>query len=148
MDGNRLSQDQITDLLKKPKTIAVVGLSKEPEKDSYKVSAYLQQQGYRIIPVNPFADMVLGEKSYKSLLDIPLETQKTIDVVDIFRRSEDVPPIVEQAIQLKGKFGKPSAVWMQLGIVNQQAAEEARKAGVIVIMDKCLMIEHHRLLNL
>jgi uncharacterized protein len=144
---NRLSQDQITDLLKKPKTIAVVGLSKEPEKDSYKVSAYMQQQGFRIIPVNPFADMVLGEKSYKSLLDIPLETQKTIDIVDIFRRSEDVPPIVEQAIQLKAKFGKPSAVWMQLGIVNEQAAEEARKAGLIVVMDKCLMIEHHRLLN-
>src|ERR1035437_4931661 len=132
---NRLSQDQITDLLKKPKTIAVVGLSKEPEKDSYKVSAYLKQQEYRIIPVNPFADMVLGEKSYKSLLDIPLETQKTIDVVDIFRRSEDVPPIVEQAIQLKVKFGKPSAVWMQLGIVNEQAAEEARKAGLVVVID-------------
>ena len=78
--------------------MVVVGLSKEPEKDSYRVSAYLQQHGYRIIPVNPFVDEVLGEKSYKSLLDIPVETQKTIDIVDIFRKPEDVPPIVEQAI--------------------------------------------------
>ena len=140
-----MSQDQISDILKKYKTIAVVGLSKEPEKDSHKVSAYLQQHGYRIIPVNPFADEVLGEKSYKSLLDIPVEIQKTIDIVDVFRRSEDVPPIVEQAIQLKGKVGRPFVVWMQLGIVNEEAALAARKAGLIVVMDKCLMVEHHRL---
>ena len=140
-----MSQDQISDILKKYKTIAVVGLSKEPEKDSHKVSAYLQQHGYRIIPVNPFADEVLGEKSYRSLLDIPVEIQKTIDIVDVFRRSEDVPPIVEQAIQLKGKVGRPFVVWMQLGIVNEEAALAARKAGLIVVMDKCLMVEHHRL---
>ncbi len=140
-----MSQDQIRDILQKAKTIAVVGLSKEPEKDSHKVSAYLQQHGYRIIPVNPFADEVLGEKSYRSLLDIPVEIQKTIDIVDVFRRSEDVPPIVEQAIQLKAKFGRPFVVWMQLGIVNEQAAEAARRAGLVVVMDKCLMVEHHRL---
>ena len=140
-----MSQDQISDILKKYKTIAVVGLSKEPEKDSHKVSAYLQQHGYRIIPVNPFADEVLGEKSYRSLLDIPVEIQKIIDIVDVFRRSEDVPPIVEQAIQLKGKVGRPFVVWMQLGIVNEEAALAARKAGLIVVMDKCLMVEHHRL---
>ena len=140
-----MSQDQIRDILKKAKTIAVVGLSKEPEKDSYKVSSYLQHHGYRIVPVNPFADMILGEKSYKTLLDIPEQIQKTIDVVDIFRRPEDVPQIVEQAIQLKAKFGEPSAVWMQIGIVNEQAAESARKAGLIVVMDKCLMVEHHKL---
>ena len=142
-----MSQDQIRDLLKKAKTIAVVGLSKEPEKDSHKVSLYLQQHGYRIIPVNPFADMILGEKSYKSLLDIPVEIQRTIDIVDIFRRSEDVPPIVEQAIQLKAKFGRLFAVWMQLGIVNEQEAEAACKAGLIVVMDKCLMVEHHSYLS-
>ena len=129
-------------ILQKAKTIAVVGLSKEPEKDSHRVSAYLQQHGYRIIPVNPFADEVLGEKSYRSLLDIPVEIQKTIDIVDVFRRSEDAPPIVEQAIQLKGKVGRPFVVWMQLGIVNEQAAEATRKAGLIVVMDKCLMVEH------
>jgi predicted CoA-binding protein len=140
-----LSKNQIKEILTKYKVIAVVGLSKEPEKDSHKVSAYLQQHGYRIIPVNPFADQVLGEKSYKSLLDIPSEIQKTIEIVDIFRRSEDVPPIVEQAIELKAMFGKPLVVWMQLGIVNEQAAESARKSGLIVVMDKCLMIEHHGL---
>jgi len=84
-----LSQNQIIDALKKYKTIAVVGLSKEPEKDGRRVSAFLKQHGYRIIPVNPFAEGVLGEKSYKSLLDIPVEIQRTIDIVDIFRRSED-----------------------------------------------------------
>ena len=93
-----MSQDQIREILRKAKTIAVVGLSKKPEKDSCRVSAYLQQHGYRIIPVNPFVDEVLGEKSYKSLLDIPVEIQKTIDIVDIFRKPEDIPPVVEQAI--------------------------------------------------
>ena len=140
-----MSQNQIKEILTKFNVIAVVGLSKEPEKDSHKVSAYLQQHGYRIIPVNPFADQVLGEKSYKSLLDIPPEIQKTIEIVDIFRPAKDVPSIVDQAIKLKAVYGKPLVVWMQLGIVNEQAAEAARKAGLIVVMDKCLMIEHHRL---
>ncbi|MCJ7793711.1 CoA-binding protein [Candidatus Bathyarchaeota archaeon] len=145
MERVRLGQNQIIDILKKYRTIAVVGLSKEPEKDSHKVSAYLKQHGYRIIPVNPFADEVLGEKSYKSLLDIPPEIQKTIEIVDVFRSSKDVPPIVDQAIKLKAMFSRPFVVWMQLGIVNEQAAEDARKAGLIVVMDKCMMIEHHRL---
>ena len=140
-----MGEDQIKDLLKKYKVIAVVGLSKELEKDSHRVSAYLKQHGYRIIPVNPFADEVLAEKSYKSLLDIPPEIQKTIEIVDIFRPSKDVPPIVEQVIKLKQTYGKPFVVWMQLGIVNAQAAEAARRAGLIVVMDKCLMVEHHRL---
>lgn len=140
-----MGQNQIKDILKKYKVIAVVGLSKEPEKDSYRVSAYLKQHGYRVIPVNPFADEVLGEKSYKSLLDIPPEIQKTIEIVDIFRPSKDVQPIVEQAIKLKQFYGKPFVVWMQLGIVNEKAAEAARHAGLIVVMDKCLMVEHHRL---
>ncbi len=142
-----MSQDQLWDILKKAKTIAVVGLSKESEKESYKVSIYLQRHGYRIIPVNPFAEMILGEKSYKTLRDIPVEIQRTIDVVDIFRRAEDVPPIVEQAIELKAKFGRLLSVWMQLGIVNEQAAEATRMAGLIVVMDKCLMVEHHKLVG-
>jgi predicted CoA-binding protein len=140
-----LGEDQIKAILKKYKVIAVVGLSKELEKDSHRVSAYLKQHGYRIIPVNPFADEVLGEKSYPSLLEIPPEIQKTIEIVDIFRPSKDVPPIVEQVIKLKQTYGKPFVVWMQLGIVNEQAAEAARRAGLIVVMDKCLMVEHHRL---
>ena len=140
-----MGQNQIKDILKKYKVIAVVGLSKEPEKDSHRVSAYLKQHGYRIIPVNPFADEVLGEKSYPSLLEIPSEIQKTIEIVDIFRPAKDVSPIVEQAIKLKQTYGKPFVVWMQLGIVNEQAAESARRSGLIVVMDKCLMVEHHRL---
>lgn len=125
--------------------IAVVGLSKDPEKMSYKVSDYLQQHGFLIIPVNPFVDEVLGEKCYKSLLDIPVEIQKTIDIVNIFRKAEDVSPIVEQTIELKTKFGRPFVVWMQQDIVNEQAAEAAKHAGLAVVMDKCLMIEHQRL---
>ena len=122
-----------------------MGLSREPEKESYKVASYLKKQGYRIVPVNPFADEVLGEKSYKSLLDVPEEIQRIIDVVDIFRRPEDVPPIVDQAVKLKLKLGKPSVIWMQLGIINEEAAETACKAGLTVIMDKCMMVEHKRL---
>jgi predicted CoA-binding protein len=140
-----LSQNEIREILTKYKAIAVVGLSRDPDKDSYRVSAYLKKHGFRIIPVNPFADEILGEKSYKSLLDIPAEIQKTIEIVDIFRPAKDVPPIVEQAVKLKEAHGKPSVVWMQLGIVNEQAAETAKKAGLTVIMDKCMMVEHQRL---
>ena len=140
-----MSQDQIKEILKKYKFIVVVGLSKEPEKDSHRVSAYLKERGYQIIPVNPFADQVLGEKSYKSLLDIPSEIQKTIEIVDIFRPAKDVQPIVEQVIQIKQMFGTPFVVWMQLGIVNDWAAEMARHAGLIVVMDKCMMVEHQLL---
>ena len=139
-----MSRNEIKEILTKYKTIAVVGLSREPGKDSHRVSAYLKKHGFRIIPVNPFADEVLGEKSYKSLLDIPPEIQKTIEVVDIFRPSKDVPLIVEQAIKLKMMYGKPYVVWMQLGIVNDSAAETAKKAGLLVVMDKCMMIEHKR----
>jgi predicted CoA-binding protein len=139
-----LRRDEIAEILTKYKTIAVVGLSREPDKDSHKVSAYLKKHGFRIIPVNPFADEALGEKSYKSLLDMPPEIQKTIEVVDIFRPSKDVQPIVEQAIKLKAMYGNPRVVWMQLGIVNEQAAEAAKKAGLTVVMNKCMMIEHKR----
>jgi hypothetical protein len=145
LGSDKLSQNQIKEIIKKYKVIAVVGLSKELGKDSHRVSAYLQMQGYRIIPVNPFVDEVLGEKSYPSLLNIPPELAKTIEVVDIFRRAEDVPPIIEQAIKMKALLGRPFVVWMQLGIVNEQAAEAARRAGLVVVMDKCLMVEHHRL---
>jgi predicted CoA-binding protein len=140
-----LSQNEIKKILSKSKTIAVVGLSREPDKDSYRVAAYLKKKGFRIVPVNPFADEILGEKSYKSLLDIPVEIQKTLDVVDVFRPAKDVPAIVEQAVKLKAKHGKPHVVWMQLGIVNAQAAETAKKAGLTVVMDKCMMVEHRRL---
>jgi predicted CoA-binding protein len=140
-----LNTDVIKEVLSTCKTIAVVGLSREPEKDSYQVAKYMQKYGYRIVPVNPFADEILGEKSYKSLLDIPAEIQKEIYIIDVFRPAKDVPPIVKQAIQLRKKYGKPLAFWMQIGIVNEKASATARKAGLTVIMDKCLMQEHKKL---
>ena len=140
-----MSRNEIKQILTECKTVAVVGLSREVGKDSHRVSAYLKAHGFRIIPVNPFADEVLGEKSYKSLLDMPPEIQKTIEIVDVFRPSEDVPPIVEQAVKLHAKYGNLRVVWMQLGIVNEGAAEVAKKAGLTVVMDKCIMVEHRRL---
>lgn len=132
-------------MLTKYKTVAIVGLSRDPSKDSYRVGEYLKNHGFRIIPINPTADEILGEKSHKSLLGIPAETQKTIEIVDIFRPSAEVMPIVEQAIELKKKYGVPHVVWMQLGIINEQAAEKAREASLTVIMDKCMMQQHKRI---
>jgi len=132
---------EIKSILEKYKTIAVVGLSKDPAKDSHRVADYMKTKGYRIIPINPFADVILGEKCYKSLLDVP----ETIEIVDIFRPAEDVPPIVDQAIELKKKLGNPRIIWMQLGIVNEEAAKRARDASLAVVMDKCIMVEHKRL---
>jgi len=140
-----LSSLDIRKILTDSKTIAVVGLSREPGKASYQVATYLKKHGYRIVPVNPFAHEVLGEKSYPTLLEIPADIQKEIDVVDIFRRPEAVMPIVKEAVKLHEEHGKPSVVWMQLGIVNKESAEVARKAGLKVVMDKCIMQEHKRL---
>jgi predicted CoA-binding protein len=140
-----LTQDQIKEILIKAKVIAVIGLSKDPNKDSHRVSDYMKKVGYRIIPINPTVDEVLGERSYKSLLETPTEIQKTIDIVDVFRRIEDVPLIIEQAITLKILVGRPFVVWLQMGIVDEQSAEAARKAGLIVVMDKCIMVEHSHL---
>lgn len=139
------AEDEINNILKKYRTVAVVGLSRDPSKDSYMVAQFLKSRGWRIIPVNPFADEILGEKCYKSLLDLPADVQKTIEIVDIFRPSQDVPPIVDQAIQLKEKNGKPYVVWMQLRIINEEAAAQARKAGLTVIMNRCMKIESKRL---
>lgn len=125
--------DPILDLLKRAKTIAVVGLSDSPLRPSHGVSAYMQTQGYRIIPVNPKVKIALGEKAYPSLLDVP----EKIDIVNIFRRSEYVNEIVDQAIQLK-----VPAIWMQEDIVNEPAAQKARQAGLFVIMDHCILKEH------
>lgn len=140
-----MSKDNIKEILTKYKTVAVVGLSRDPSKDSNRVATYLQSQGYRIIPVNPTTDEVLGEKSYTSLLDTPEEIQKTIEIVDIFRPSADVPSIVEQAVELKERHDKPYVIWMQLGIINEQAAGTARAAGLTVVMNRCMMQEHKKL---
>jgi len=140
-----LNQDDVNEVLTNYRTVAVVGLSSDSSKPSYQVAEYVKNHGFRAVPVNPFVNEVLGEKSYKSLLEMPGEVQKTIEVVDIFRRAEDVPPIVEQAVQLRKLHGVLRVVWMQLGIINEQAAETARKAGLIVAMNKCMRLEHLRL---
>jgi hypothetical protein len=126
--------DLITDLLTRAKTIAVVGLSNSPLRPSHGVSAYMQMHGYRIIPVNPQIKGSLGEKAYASLLDVP----EKIDIVNIFRRPEFVEEVVDQAIQLK-----IPTIWMQEEVVHEKAAEKARKAGIFVIMDRCILKEHH-----
>jgi thioredoxin 1 len=125
--------------------VAVVGISRDSAKDSYKVAEYLKSKGYDIIPINPSADEILGEKCHKSLLDMPEDVQKRIEIVDIFRPPQDVPPIVDQAIELRKKHGKPDVIWMQLGIVNEEAAKRAVKAGFTVVMNRCMMIEHRHL---
>lgn len=127
--------ETIRKILKGSKVIAVVGLSPEPERPSNGVAAYLKRRGYKIIPVNPTADEVLGEKSYPDLKQVPVK----IDIVDIFRRPEFVPQIVENAIMVGAK-----AVWMQEGIVHEEAARKARNAGLLVVMDRCMMKEHAR----
>ena len=127
------SKDEIDYILKNYKTIAVVGLSKNVYRPSHDIAQYLLRNNYKVIPVNPGYSEVLGLKCYKSLLDIPEE----VEVVNIFRRSDQVVPIVEQAVAVGAK-----AVWMQLGVYNEQAATIARNAGLMVIMDSCIKIEH------
>jgi len=128
-----LQTDPVTELLKRAKTIAVVGLSDDPMRVSHAVSAYMQSKGYRIIPVNPQIGTSLGEKAYASLLEVP----EKIDIVNIFRRPEFVEEVVDQAIQLK-----VPAIWMQEDVIHENAAEKARKAGIFVVMDRCILKEH------
>jgi hypothetical protein len=128
--------DRITELLKTAKTIAVVGLTNSPLRPSYGVTHYMRSQGYRIIPVNPNITEWNGEKAYASLLDV---TEK-IDIVNVFRRSDAVPEIVEQSIQIKAP-----AIWLQEGVIHQDAAEHARRAGIFVVMDRCILKEHRKI---
>jgi len=130
--------DSIAELLKSAKTIAVVGLSGNPLRTSYGVSEYMQSQGYRIIPVNPMIRESLGEKAYASLSEVA----EKIDIVNVFRRSEFVPELVEEVIRLR-----LPAIWMQEGVVHEAAAEKARQAGILVVMDRCILKEHRRWLR-
>jgi uncharacterized protein len=133
-----LNDAQLTALLTEAKTIAVVGLSSNPMRASFGVAQHLQSIGYRIIPVNPKETEVLGEKSYASLLDVP----DSIDIVDVFRRSDGVPEVVDEAIK-KGT----RCVWMQEGVVHEEAAANAQNAGIAVLMDVCILKELRRLLR-
>ena len=137
MERDSYSDSEIKQILSM-KNVAVVGMSKDPNKDAHHVPKYLIDNGYNVIPVNPTAEEILGRKSYKSLGDVP----DKIDVVDVFRPSEHVPPIVKDAIAKGAK-----AVWMQLGISNDEAAQEASKHGIKVVYNRCMLIEHRRLFS-
>jgi len=125
--------DSIAELLKRAKTIAVVGLSDSPLRPSHGVAAYMQSHGYRIIPVNPHIESALGEKAFASLNEVP----DKIDIVNIFRRPQFVEEVVDQAIQLK-----VPAIWMQEEVIHERAGEKARQAGIFVVMDRCILQEH------
>jgi len=127
--------DEIYKLLAESKVVAIVGLSDKPDRASNKVAVYLKEHGYKIIPVNPMKDEILGEKCYSSLSDIP----EQIDIVDIFRKVDVIPAIVDEAIKVSAK-----AVWMQLGLAHHESAEKARQAGLVVVQSKCTKIEHKR----
>jgi uncharacterized protein len=130
--------EEIALLLKNARTIAIVGLSDRPTRDSHSVALYLMEKGYRIIPVNPSRSEILGQKSYPDLLSI----QDKVDIVDIFRKTEAIPRIIDEAIQIKA-----DAVWMQLDLSHDQAAQKAREAGLMVIQLKCIKIDHAMLLG-
>ncbi len=133
-----MREENIKTILSNSKTVAVVGISPKEDRPSYIVASYLQSKGYQIIPVRPDGEEILGEKVYRSLDEIPKEIN--VDVVDIFRKSEDVPPIIEEAIR-RGA----GAVWMQEGVIHKEAGEKAEKAGLKVVMDRCMKKEHQRL---
>ncbi|MBF0358161.1 MAG: CoA-binding protein [Magnetococcales bacterium] len=135
---SKISDSEIIDLLKSTKTIAVVGLSPKPDRASHRVALYMQQAGYRVIPVRPGGATILGEQSYPSLEEIPEDIQ--VDLVDVFRKGEDTPPIAAAAVAIKAK-----GFWLQLGITNQTSMETAKKGGVIAVENLCLMVEHLRL---
>jgi hypothetical protein len=130
-------EDRVLELLKNAKTIAVVGLTDDSSKPSYRVSAYLQSKRYRVVPINPKLSEVLGEKAYPSLTEAAKE--ETIDIVDVFRRPDAVPAIVDEVLALR-----LPALWLQETVVNEDAAEKARQAGVVVVMDKCILKEHRK----
>ncbi len=128
----------IEEILRACRTVAVVGLSPNPARPSHGVAAYLQSQGYRIVPVNPMIDEVLGERSYPDLEAIPFR----VELIDVFRRSEEVPPVAEQAIRVGAE-----ALWLQLGVVHREAAARAAEHGLDVVMDRCTAIEHRALVR-
>jgi len=132
------NDEELSNILRRSKVIAVVGLSENVTKPSYQVASYLQSQGYELVPVNPNADVVMGRKAHPSLLEV----EGNIDIVNVFRRSHEVAAIVEQAIQIGAKV-----IWTQLDIMDEAAARHAQEQGLMVVMDRCIKIEHRRLLG-
>ncbi len=136
-DRNPVSEE-IKEILENAGTIAIVGLSDKPDRDSYKVASYLKERGYKIIPVNPAKDEILGEKSFPDLKSI----DEKVDIVDVFRKIEAVPEIVDKAIDIK-----PGTIWLQLGLAHRESAEKAERAGIRFVQSKCLKIEHSKLIG-
>ena len=133
---------QPTEVMRRYKVIAVVGASKNPEKEANTVPAYLQERGFTIIPVNPTADVVLGQKAFPTLGDIPEGTAKKVEVVDVFRPSEEFPQVARQVVEMKKRTGRPFVFWGQLGLENEEAKRILADAGVDYVMDKCMRVEH------
>ena len=132
-------------VLREARVIAVVGASRNPAKDAHSVPAYLKERGYRIVPVNPTADEILGEKAYPSLLDLPDDIVRELDVVNVFRPPEEADSIVDQVAELRRRHGRPWAIWFQLGTSTRSAVEKARSMGLIVVDNKCMRVEHRRM---
>lgn len=131
-----------SDVLRKYKVIAVVGASKNPEKEAHTVPQYMKEHGYKIIPVNPTADKILDEKSYPSLAEIPADIAKRIEIVDVFRRSEELPEVARQVVEMKKRYDKPKVFWAQLGLENDEAKKILSDAGVPYVMDACVRQVH------
>jgi uncharacterized protein len=131
-----MNDQDIAEILSTARTIAIVGLSANPNRPSFGVAQYLQSKGYRIIPVNPAIESVLGEKTYASLSDVP----EKVDIVDVFRRPEFVPALADEAVAIGAR-----CLWLQLGVIHEEAARKARDAGLLVVMDRCLAVERLRL---
>lgn len=142
----RISRNmEIKEILNKSKNIAVIGLSKDESKDSHRVSKYMKDSGYNIIPINPTADSIMNTKSYDKLINLPEDIAKEIDIVNIFRKPEFVEEILEDIIEIKKKYNKIHTVWMQLGIFYDKADTIARENKLNIIMNKCIMVEHRKL---
>ncbi len=134
-----------TEVMRKHRVIAVVGASKNPEKEAFAVPEYLREHGYTIIPINPTADTVNGLKSYPSLAELPEELAMRVEVVDVFRPSEELPQVAAQVVEMKKRTGKPVVFWAQLGLENEEAKKALSAANVGYVMDKCMRIEHGRM---
>ena len=131
--------------MRKYRVIAVVGASKNPEKEAYSVPAYLRGKGYTIIPVNPTTDTIEGQRTYHSLAEIPQDLASKVEVVEEFRHSEEFPQVAEQVAEMKKRTGRPFVFWGQLGLENEEAKKILASAGVEYVMDKCMRVEHRRM---
>ena len=144
MSESRTASETVSpqDALRKYKTLAVIGASKNPEKEAYKVPLYLKQHGYTIIPINPTADKVLDEKAYPTLADLPAELARKIELVNVFRPSEELPQVAQQVVEMHEKYGRPYVFWAQLGIENEEAKQMLNRNRIPYVMNACARVVH------